>query len=58
MEGQSIYAREEDVEIYTKSHLKDRSEVFIEGGINNKGGNEKSPQGLKTEEKWGIDLWA
>ena len=58
MEGQSIYAREEDVERYTKSHLKDRREVFIEGGINNKGGNEKSPQGLNIEEKWGIDLWA
>lgn len=58
MEGQSIYAREDDIERYTKSHLKDRREVFIEGGINNKGGNEKSPQGLNIEEKWGIDLWA
>ena len=58
MEGQSIYAREDDVERYTKSHLKDRREFFIEGGINNKGGNEKSPQGLNIEEKWGIDLWA
>ena len=57
MEGQSIYAREDDIERYTKSHLKDRSEVFSEGGINNKGGNEKSPQGLNIEEKWGIDLW-
>lgn len=58
MEGQTLYAREDDIERYTKSHLKDRREVFIEGGVNNKGGNEKSPQGLNIEEKWGIDLWA
>ena len=57
MEGQSIYAREDDIERYTKSHLKDRSEVFSKGEINNKVKNEKSPQGLKTEKIWGVDLW-
>ena len=58
MEGQTLYAREDDVERYTKSHLKDRREVFSESVINNKGGNEQCPQGQKIEEKWGIDLWA
>ena len=56
-EGQTLYAREDDVRKYTKSHIKDRSEVLIEEMTNNKGRNKKSLQRLEIEHNGGVELW-
>ena len=57
VEGQSIYATENDVNKYVKSHLKERSEVLIEEMTNNKGRNKKSLQRLEIEHNGGVELW-
>ena len=57
VEGQSIYATENDVNKYVKSHLKERSEVLIERVTNNERENKKSLERLEMDNNGGVELW-